>query len=158
MADPCDELNRALRSLYVVECRFLLATNSLRFQFDFARSERGRAYIWIDPPWRLTLAGKLITGSASYPRGDGENQEPDQGPWNAWVALFAALETTTLTNASVGGGIADLRLAFASGHRIETFGNSHGDGCWWYYRDRVTGEVFEGRAGGVYQVFGEPAE
>jgi len=42
-----------------VPCRHTLATNSLMLRSDFGRSEKGRAYIWIDPPWRMTLAGPV---------------------------------------------------------------------------------------------------
>jgi hypothetical protein len=136
----------------------MLATNSLMLRFDFAHSPKGRAYIWIDPPWRMTIAGTLVSGSADYPAGGGvEEEEVNRPLWEAWCALFDPLGSTTLTEVSVHDGPPDLRLGFASGHQIETFGN-YSEGCWWYYRDRLTGEVFEARRAGITHEFAEPAE
>jgi len=136
----------------------MLATNSLMLRFDFGRSAKGRAYIWIDPPWRMTLAGLFVSGSADYPMGDGaEDKEVNQPQWEAWCALFDPLGSTTLAEASVRDDTPDLRLGFASGHQVETFGNSS-EGCWWYYRDRLTGEVFEAGRAGITHEFAEPAE
>lgn len=158
MSEPRDELHIALRSLIGVTCKRSLATNSLKLRFDFNLSEKGRAYIWIDPPWRMTFAGKLVSGSADWPVWDGvENKEVNQPLWETWCALFDPLDSTTLTDASVSSGTPDLRLRFASGHQIETFGNCRDD-CWWYYRDRLTDEVFEAGPAGITHRIGEPAE
>ena len=83
--------------------------------------------------------------------------EVNQPLWEAWCALFDPLGSTTLAEVSVSDDTPDLRLRFASGHQIETFGNCC-EGCWWYYRDRLTGEVFEAGRGGITHEFGEPAE
>jgi hypothetical protein len=56
----------------------------------------------------------------------------------------------------VGAVYPDLTIRFGSGHRIETFGNTTSD-YWWYYRDRMTGEVYEAGAFGIRQESGEPA-
>ena len=157
MSDISEALTIALRSLVGVPCERSLATNSLKLRFDCLDREKGWAYIWIDPPWRLTLADKLITGSADWPVWDGvEEKEVNQPLWEAWCALFDPLGQTTLIDVSVGSQFPDLRLDFETGHRIETFGNS-GDGCWWYYRDRLTGEIFEAGASGIIHEFAEPA-
>jgi hypothetical protein len=139
----------ALRSLLGKSCERSLATNSLKLRFDGAPGEKGRAYIWIDPPWRLSLAGRIITGSADRPVWDGvEEPEVNRPLWEAWCALFDPLNRTTLVDVAVGSQWADLTLEFETGHRIDTFGNS-GAGYWWYYRDCVSGEVFEVGAGGI---------
>lgn len=147
----------ALHSLLGVPCERSLATNSLKFRFDCRESEKGRAYIWIDPPWRMTSAGKFVTGSRDGPVWDGgEDKEVNQPLWEAWSALFDPLNRTILVDASVGEQLPDLRLVFESGHQIETFGNADDD-CWWYYCDRVTGEVFEANATGVDHEYAELA-
>ena len=126
-----------------------LATNSLRLRFDGAPGEKGRAYIWIDPPWRLSLAGRFITGSADWPVWDGVQEPAVNRPlWEAGCALCDPLNRTTLVGVSVGSPLADLALEFEAGYRIDTFGNS-GDGYWWYYRDRKAGAVYEAGAGGI---------
>ena len=108
-----------------------------------------RRVIWIDPPWRLSLAGRFITGSADWPVWDGvEEPKINQPLWEAWCALLDPLNRTTLVKVSVGSPQPDLALEFESGHRIETFGNSS-DGYWWYYRDRESGEVFEVAGSGI---------
>jgi hypothetical protein len=157
MNEVRDALSVALRSLIGMQCKRSLATNSLKISFDFQASERGQAYIWMDPPWRMTLDGHIVTGSADWPVWDGvEDKEVNQPLWEAWSALFNSLNSTVLVGASVNAALPDLCLDFASGHRIETFGNS-GDGCWWYYRDRITGEVFEAGAAGICHEFAEAA-
>ena len=153
-----DGLAEALRSLIGMQCRRSLATNSLMLRFDFREKAKGRAYIWIDPPWRLTLAGRLVTGSTDWPVWDGvEQPEVNRPLWEAWCGLLDPLDDATLTEAVVGVPIPDLRLRFASGHEVEAFGNS-GEGCWWYLRDRATGGIFEAGATGVVRELGEPAE
>jgi hypothetical protein len=72
--------------------------------------------------------------------------------------LFDPLNSTTLEAAWVGEPLPDLRLRFASGHEIEVFGNRVEDDYWWYWRDRLTGELFEARASGISHEFAEPAE
>ena len=102
------------------------------------------------------MAGKFVTGSYDWPVWDGvEDKVVNQPLWEAWSALFDPLNLAILVNASVGEPLPDLRLGFDSGHEIETFGNS-GDGCWWYYCDRVTGEVFEANAAGIDREYAEP--
>ena len=156
-----DEVRRALltslQSLFGEFCEQSLATNSLKIRFDCRATEKGRVYIWIDPPLRMTLDGKLVTGSADWPVWDGVEDEGTNRPiWEAWCELFDPLYQTTLVGASVGELFPDLRLVFKSGHQIETFGNS-GNGYWWYYRDRITGEVFEAGAAGINHEYAEPA-
>ncbi len=105
----------------------------------------------------MSLDGKLVTGSADWPVWDGVEDEGINRPlWEAWCALLDPLYQTTLVDASVGELFPDLRLVFKSGHQIETFGNS-GNGYWWYYRDRITGEVFEAGATGINHEYAEPA-
>ena len=158
MDDGRAALLTALRALLGKSCERSLATNSLKLRFDGAPCEKGLAYIWIDPPWRLSLAGRLITASADWPVWDGV-QEPDVNRplWEAWCMLFDPLNRTTLVDVAVGSQFADLTLEFETGHRIDTFGNS-GDGYWWYYRDRVTGEVFEIGARGIAHEWAEVAD
>ncbi|MFM7148664.1 MAG: hypothetical protein ACKO23_02360 [Gemmataceae bacterium] len=79
MGDGHAELLTALRSLVGKPCERSLATNSLKLRFDGAPGEKGRAYIWIDPPWRLSLAGRFITGSADWPVWDGVEAYGRQG-------------------------------------------------------------------------------
>ncbi len=86
-----------------------------------------------------------------------EEPEVNRPLWEAWCALFDPLNRTTLVDVAVGSQFADLTLEFETGHRIDTFGNS-GDGYWWYYRDRVTGEVFEVGAGGIAHEWAEVAD
>ncbi len=158
MADPRDRLHSALRSLIGTPCRRSLATSSLMLRFDFGLSEKGRAYLWIDPPWRMTLAGKLVSGSADWPVWNGvADKEVNQPLWDSWCARFDPLDSTKLWEASVSADTPDLRLDFASGHRIETFGNCC-DNCWWYYRDRLTGEVVEAGLAGITYEIADPAE
>lgn len=150
-------LIKAMRSLVRMSCRRSLATNSLMLRFDFREREKGRAYVWIDPPWRLSHNGRFVTGSADRPAWDGVAEPEVNRPlWEAWCALFDPLDRTTLSEVLVGEPLPDLRLRFASGHEVCAFGNSS-DGCWWYYRDRITGEVFEAGATGVVHELGEPA-
>ncbi len=158
MGDVRAALVTVLRSLVGVTCERSLATNSLKLRFDCALSDRGRAYIWIDPPWRLTLADQLVTGSDDWPVWDGvKDRDVNQPLWEKWCSLFDPLNRTTLVDVSVGVQFPDLRLDFQTGHRIETFGNSV-DGYWWYYRNRVTGEVFEVGARGIDHEYAEPAD
>jgi hypothetical protein len=48
-----DALVAALRSHAGAPCEFLLVTNSIRIRFDISECPKGKAYLWIDPPWRL---------------------------------------------------------------------------------------------------------
>ena len=84
----------------------------------------------------------------------------------SWCALFDPLNRTTLMGMAVGSPLPDLALEFETGHRIDTFGNSN-DSYWWYYRDLVTGEVFEAGNGRIVherteaanaEIVDEPAE
>ena len=157
MDDVRDALTIALRSIVGMPCDLLLATNSIRLRFDFRSSPKGRAYIWIDPPWRLLAGGSLLAGSHDYP-GLARRQggEVNQSLLEAWCGHFGPLDGASLAEASVGPDYPDLCLRFEPGHRIETF--SHGDpDCWWYYKDRVTGEVFEAGAWGIRHVLDRPA-
>src|SRR5262249_727136 len=155
MSDGRTALLAALRSLLGKSCERSLATNSLKLRFDGAPGEKGRAYIWIDPPGRLSLADRFITGSGDWPVWDGvEDPEVNRPLWEAWCSLLAPLDRTTLVGVSVASPLPDLALEFETGHRIDTFGNS-GDGYWWYYRDRVSGEVFEAGGGGIAHERGE---
>jgi hypothetical protein len=151
-------LHGALRSLIGAACQRSLATNSLMLRFDFRESVKGRAYIWIDPPWRLTHDGRFVTSSDEWPIWDGvEKPEINRPPWEGWCAQLDPLNNTTLAEFKVSEPVPNIRMRFASGHEIETFGNS-GDGCWWYYRDRITGEVFEAGAMGITFELGESAD
>ena len=148
----------ALRSLLGKSCERSLATNSLKLRFGSESGEKGRFYIWIDPPWRLSLAGRFITGSADWPVWDGvEEPEINRPLWEAWCTLLDPLNRTTLVGLSVNSPLADLTLEFETGHRLDTFGNS-GDGYWWYYRDREAGEVFEVGINGIVHDRVEVAE
>ena len=95
MSDDRTALIKALRSLRGKSCERSLATNSLKLRFDGDPGEKGRAYIWIDPPWRLSLAGRFITGSADWPVWDGvEEPEVNRPLWDEWCALFDPLNNT----------------------------------------------------------------
>jgi hypothetical protein len=139
-------------------CDLLLATNSIRLRFDFRTSPKGRAYIWIDPPWRLIAAGALRAGSNDYPTCDGvEDNEAKEASLAAWCAHFDGLDGASLAEVSLGHDYPDLWLGFESGHRIETFSYG-GPHCWWYYKDCPTGEVFEAGAWGIRRAFDGPAK
>src|SRR5205823_4591166 len=119
-------------------CELFLATNSIRLRFDFRGSPKGRAYIWIDPPWRLMAGGACLAGSNDYPVQDGaRDEEVYQTLIERWCAPFGPLDGAALAEAGVGSDYPDLGLRFGCGLRIETFSDG-GQGCWWYYRDRVT--------------------
>lgn len=151
-------LAEAMRSLVGVSCRRSLHANSLMLRFDFRERERGRAYLWMDPLWMMFRDGKYVTGSADWPVWDGvAAPEVNRPLWDAWCALFNPLNDTALTDFEVSEPLPHLRLRFASGHEIGALGDASDD-CWWYYRDRVTGEVFEAGGRGVAYEQGEPAE
>lgn len=152
-----DRLVVALRSCFGTPHEFLLATNSIRIRFDVERHPKGRAYVWIDPPWLLLAGGTIVTTSGDCPTLDDEDKETSRQSWRSWCAHFDPLDHTSLAEVSVGLDHPDLRLGFASGHCIETF-STGGPGCWWYYRDCVTGEVFEAGRWGIRQEFGDPRE
>jgi hypothetical protein len=127
-------------------------------RFDFRERVKGRAYIWIEPPWRLTLNGRFVTDSDEWPVWDGvEESEVNRPLWVAWSAQLSPLNTTTLAEIVVGEPLPNIRMRFASGYEIETFGKS-GDGYWWYYHDRTTGKVFEAGARGITRELGKSAE
>jgi hypothetical protein len=153
--DPRDGLLSALRPLLGVPCAYSLATNSIKLRFEPDPDPRGQAYIWIDPPWRLTASDALVTGSMDWPEWDGvADPEVNRPLWEAWCALFTPL--AEVVDIHVGPVYPDLTLRFSSGHQIETFGNTTSD-CWWYYRSRVTGEVYEAGPFGVRRELGKPA-
>jgi hypothetical protein len=141
-----DALISALRSHAGAPCEFLLVTNSIRVRFDISECHKGKAYVWIDPPWQLREGDVIVTGSADCP--DGDEGEEYRARWLAWVAHFDPLEEAVFADASVGVEHPDLRLGFESGHWVETF-SSGGPGCWWYYLDREADEVFEAGAEGI---------
>src|SRR5688500_19043156 len=115
----------ALRALLGQSCERSLATTSIKLRFDCAPVEKVLSYIWIDPPWRLSLAGRFVTGSADWPVWDGVVEPEVNRPlWEAWCTLFDPLNRTTLVDVSVGSPLADLTLEFETGHRIDSFGNS----------------------------------
>ena len=149
MDDLREALMTSLRSLVGKSCERSLATNSLKLRLDGTPSERGRAYLWIEPPWRLSLAGRFVTGSADWPVWDGvEEPEIHRPLWEAWCAMFEPLNRTTIVGVSVGSPLVDLSVEFETRHRIETFGSSRDD-YWWYYRDRASGEIFEAGPAGI---------
>ncbi len=151
-------LSSALLSLVGIPCQRSLATNSIKLSFDFREREKGRAYIWIDPPWRLTEHGIYVTSSADWPVWDGkEEPEINRVLWECWCSLFDPINSTTLAEVIVGAPLPDLRLRFNSGHEIEVFGNRIED-YWWYFRDRVTGEIFEAGSSGITRELAQPAE
>jgi hypothetical protein len=155
--DARDGLTVALRSLLRVPCARSLATNSIILRFDTRADPGGRAYLWIDPPWRLTASGLLVTGSMDWPTWDGvEDEEVNRPLWEAWCAHFDPLSGAELEEVSVGLDCPDLSLHFTTGHRLETFGNISSD-YWWYYRDRATGDVFEAGASGIRYELGKPS-
>jgi hypothetical protein len=152
-----DELLVALRSIIGVPCAHSLATNSIKLRFEPTPDPRGRAYIWIDPPWRLTVSGTFVTGSMDWPEWDGVvDREVNQPLWEAWCAHFSPLSRAEVVEVRVGTTHPDLMLRFASGHQIETFGNTNSD-YWWYYRDRFSGEVYEAGSFGIRRESGKPA-
>ena len=156
MSDVRESLTAALQSLVGVACSATLATSSIKFIFDFENCSKGRAYIWIDPPWRLTIQGTYITGTDDRPIWDGkENREVNEPLWLAWCGLFDSLRATQLAAFSIAEGCPDLCLRFESGHEIQTFGNRNSD-YWWYFMNRVTGDVFEASANGISHELGEP--
>jgi hypothetical protein len=156
--DDREALTAALRSIVGMPCDLLLATNSIRLRFDFRSSPRGRTYFWIDPPWRLMVGGSLRTWSNDYPtEDDAKDKKVLQSLEEAWFAHFDGLDGASLAEASVGPDDPDLCLRFESGHRIETFSHG-GPKCWWYYRDCVSGEVFEAGPWGIRRELRPPAE
>lgn len=157
MDEVRDGLLIALHSLFGVPCAHSLATNSIKLMFEPLRDPRGRAYIWIDPPWRLTASGAFITGSMDWPEWDGvEDREVNQPLWEAWCAQLNPLSRSEVVEVQVGTTHPDLAIRFASGHLIETFGNTSSD-YWWYYSDRLTGEVYEAGAFGIRRELGKLA-
>jgi hypothetical protein len=156
--DVREALTAALCSLVGLPCDLLLATNSIRLRFDFRSSPKGRAYLWIDPPWRLMVGGTLRVGSNDYPVQDGaEDAEAYPSLLAAWCAHFDGLDGAPLAEACLGRDYPDLSLRFESGHRLETFSHG-GPACWWYYKDCTTGEVFEAGAWGIRRRFDSPAD
>jgi hypothetical protein len=156
--DARDRLTAALRSLVGQSCELLLAMNSIRLRFDFRSSPKGRAYIWIDPPWRLMVGDSLRAGSNDYPARDGARDEDvHRSLLESWCAHLDGLDGAALAEASVGPDYPDLCLRFESGHRIETFSDGDPD-CWWYYQDRASGEVFEAGAWGIRHKLDRPAD
>src|SRR5262245_5721066 len=85
-----DALVAALRPHAGAPCEFLLVTNSIRVRFDISECPKGKAYLWINPSWRLRAGDAIVTGSADCPDG-GEGKE-DRARWLAWVAHFDPLE------------------------------------------------------------------
>jgi hypothetical protein len=158
MDDVRDALTTALRSILGMPCELLLATNSVRLRFDFRSSPKGRAYIWIDPPWRLTAGSTCLAGSNDYPLPDGsEDEEPYRTLIKRWVAHFGPPDGAALAEAAVGLDYPDLCLRFESGLRIETFSHG-GPDCWSYNMDRVTGDVFEAGAWGIRHELDRPPD
>jgi hypothetical protein len=156
MDDLRDDLRSVLRTLLGVPCAYTLATNSIKLRFGPSPDPRGRAYLWIDPPWRLTASDVVVTGSMDWPVWDGvADPEVNRPLWEEWCALFSPLGE--ITDVRVGRVYPDLTLQFSSGHQIETFGNTTSD-YWWYYRNRVTGEVYEAGAFGVRRDWDQPAD
>jgi hypothetical protein len=143
--DARDAMLTALQRFAGVPCEFLLLTNSIRLRLDISKHPNGRAYFWIDPPWRLMHGDVLVTGSNESPR---ESAEDESGQWRAWFDKFRALEQPMLVDVAVGLEYPDLHLRFTCGYRIETFSEG-GPGCWWYYLDRETGDIFEAGAYGI---------
>lgn len=69
-------------------CEPILATNSIKFIFDVDEDPRGRAYIWIDPPWGLFRDAAEVTSSAVY------SDAPDD--YANWRTLFRPLDGAVL--------------------------------------------------------------
>jgi hypothetical protein len=158
VSDVADRLAAALGSLVGVPCNRSLTVSSLKLSFDFSQRTKGRAYIWIDPPWRLVCDGRFVTGSYDCPEWDGiEDPEINRPLWEAWCRLLDPLNDVSLAAAIIGQELPDLRLKFTQGYEVQTFGND-GNDIWWYYRDRVTGECFEAKAAGIVHEIGEPAK
>ena len=157
MNDAGARLRTALHSIVGMPCNLLLATNSIRLRFDFRSDPKGRAYIWIDPPWRLMTENTFLAGSNDYPaRGAVEDNEANRSLLAQWCAHFDGLDGSALAQASVRQDYPDLCLCFACGRRIETFSHG-GPGCWWYYKDCLSGEVFAAGAAGISYERNEPA-
>src|SRR5688500_1001989 len=92
-----EALAAALRSHAGAPCEFLLVTNSIRIRFDIWESPRGRAYLWIDPPWRLLKGDAVSTGSGDCPAEGGTDSEEDyRTRWRRWIAHFQALDQPSL--------------------------------------------------------------
>ena len=71
LSNASDGLASALTSLIGVPCKRLPGHRLLKLSFDFRHQAKGRAYIWIDPPWRLTNGRRFVAGSYDWPRWDG---------------------------------------------------------------------------------------
>ena len=131
-----------------------LATNvAVRSELRLPPAGIGRAYLWIDPPWRLTLDGRFITGSADWPVWDGvEEPEVNRPLWEAWSPAYSthsSLRTLTEVVEANSASAEDLKVDSHPGHAIEVFGDASDDcHCWLrYYRDPQShGEVFDSRA------------
>ncbi len=158
MSDEWDGLAAALGTLVGIPCKCSLTVSSLKLSFDFSQRPKGRAYIWIDPPWRLLCNGRFVTGSCDCPEWDGiEDPETNRPLWEAWCGLSHLLDEASLAAAVIGQDLPDLRLQFTQGYEVQTFGND-GNDIWWYYRDRLTGECFEATAAGIVRELGQTAE
>ena len=88
-------------------------------------------------------------GSFDCPDHDAyESEEEYSRDAKKWGESFSAMGRTVVTGFVVGEVMPDLVVHFASGHRLETFGNSGAD-YWWYFSDTASGEMYEASAAGV---------
>lgn len=58
---------KAIKHLVGKECERTLAINSLKLRFDCDIDERGKSYIWIDPPWLFVKDQEVIASAYDCP-------------------------------------------------------------------------------------------
>lgn len=126
MTDDSQEFGKLVDALVGKSFERSLAVNSIKLRFGTKIDPKGTHYIWIDPPWELHSADKLVTTSEDY----------DEGNFNEWSLLFDPLNRDTLKSWETGengsvvfrtGNGYMIVLPFSGGIRDEDHWYSH-----WY--------------------------
>ena len=142
-------LEAALGSLPGIPCSRCLALNSIKLSFGSGSDPQGERYLWIEPPWRMTVGGRFVMGSQDCP--DHEDFEVEQEyseAFDEWAAPFKGWGAAAISEFHLGHPVPDLSLGFSSGQTIETF-NRSGKQYSWYYREVASGLVIEAYASGI---------
>ncbi|HQY23291.1 MAG TPA: hypothetical protein PLL45_00325 [Thermoflexales bacterium] len=135
-----EELYDALKRLIGKSLTFKrIAANSIILYFDGEPGDDTVRSIWLEPPWRYEVSGRVVIGSSDLwlHESDFSSKEEMDAEWTRRCRLTDTVNDSPLEVVLIDSVSNDVMLRFAGGKVMRNFSNSGLHDIAWTFRDRT---------------------